>query len=106
MGIVTSETEKILNSRVHANVTGDDGIQPTKLHSHRADVSLENKQNLDALEGKLMSYTANDDGDSFHLQQLDAHCQAPKILEIKIGAQVIISFYLFYFNLFIIKNQK
>ena len=91
VGKLSAHSRSILQSRVRAKVTSEDGIIPTKLYPHRVDVIEENKANLNKEGGgDIVSFYAVDTGDSYHLQQLDAHSQAPKVLELKIGCQVML----------------
>lgn len=65
----------------------DDGILPTKLFTHRADVDAINKNELEKLPGECTTYHARDTGD---VNLLDASCQAPKTFELKVGSQVML----------------
>eukprot|EP00889_Picochlorum_renovo_P004468 jgi/Picre1/31498/NNA_006850.t1 len=65
----------------------EDGILPTKLFTHRADVDAINRNELEKLPGECMTYHARDTGD---VNLLDASCQAPKTFELKVGSQVML----------------
>ena len=90
VGKLTQSSIVLLESRVGANIATEDGIVPTKLYPHRCDVTQENKDSLAKEDGDIISYTATDTGDTYHVQQLDSHCQAPKVLELKKGCQVML----------------
>ena len=87
---MSSESRKILESRVGVDISTEDGIKPTKLYPHRRDVTQENKASLLSEIGEILRFTATDTGDTYNVQQLDSNCQAPKILELKIGCQVML----------------
>lgn len=66
----------------------DDGILPTQLFTHRADVEALNLRELESLKGDMVTYSAHDSGDS---ALLDGSCPAPRKLQLKIGAQVMLT---------------
>jgi len=65
-------------------------VIPTMLYSHRRDVDHENAMQLAALNGDQHSFYALDEGDNTLLKQLTAHCAAPLLLDLKLGAQVVL----------------
>eukprot|EP00899_Mesostigma_viride_P026853 jgi/Mesvir1/7352/Mv25801-RA.1 len=74
----------------------EDGILPTKLHTHKLDVDGMNKRMIDELDGETKTYTAEDDyaagAAPTHPQGsiLEACCPARAKLELKLGAQVML----------------
>ena len=59
----------------------------THIYSHNVDVDRENATRLDRLSGELMTYTAIDNGNNV---QALKNCPALPILDLKIGAQVML----------------
>lgn len=107
MGKVSQKSLNILQERVGAYINAPEGIIPTKLFSHRATVANINRGNLLKLvtpTNKLISYVAEDDVKKKnggiinykyrenYLKRADKIFQAEKILEICIGAQVMLLF--------------
>ena len=66
----------------------DDGILPTRLLCTRADVDAINKSELDKLDGDSVWYHARDSGDT---GILESSCPAQKSIQLKIGAQVMLT---------------
>lgn len=66
----------------------DDGILPTQLFTHRADVDAINAKQLASLDGDEVCLVANDAGDAMALQ---TSCPALRTLRLKIGAQVMLT---------------
>ena len=54
------------------------------------DVDRHNKEQLDKLTTPAKTYTARDHGAPHFIESLEKNCPAPKLLELKIGAQVIL----------------
>jgi hypothetical protein len=107
LGDVTPETIKLLQTRLGAYIETPEGILPTKLFSHRATVAKINHDSLLNLVNEtnpIVTYHAKDnarrkDGrmiDSRYKEQylgrIDKIFQAPKTLELCIGAQVMLLF--------------
>jgi hypothetical protein len=66
-------------------------VEPTFLYSKNVDVDCMNSQKLRQLRGELQRYTAEDSGKSqHHIKTLDKFCHSPKVLDLKIGAQVML----------------
>ena len=63
------------------------GIKATRLYTHKEDVEVTNKRELEALEGVVHRFQA-EDSDSQMRKSLDVMCPAGYIVELKIGAQV------------------
>lgn len=60
----------------------------TQLECYRKDVETLNTQHLQALPGKVMTFQAQDSGDTQALSILQRHCPAKSQLTLKVGAQV------------------
>eukprot|EP00731_Ephydatia_muelleri_P018036 Em0011g76a len=67
-----------------------EGVRPTKLCTHNEDVDATNTRELSALTGQLYKFSAND-SDLTLSKQLDALCPAPGCIELKVGAQVMLT---------------
>lgn len=107
LGNVTNQTVKILQTRIGAPVNGPEGIVPTKLYSHRAEVAKINRDSLMRLitnENPIVKFHATDqvkrkDGlpvnpryiDQY-LGRIDKIFQASKDLELAKGSQVMLLF--------------
>jgi ATP-dependent DNA helicase PIF1 len=78
----------LLKTRIGAKFK--DGINPVKLYSRNIDVDAENRRNLTLIKSALKSFTANEYGESHHLAFFEKNCPAPKVLELKVGAQVML----------------
>ncbi|XP_020375077.1 ATP-dependent DNA helicase PIF1 [Rhincodon typus] len=67
-----------------------DGILATQLCTHKDDVELTNKHRLQQLPGELHTYQAID-SDPMFVQTLNAQCPAGQTLQLKKGAQVMLT---------------
>lgn len=65
-------------------------IKPVKLFCINSSVDKYNKICLDSIESKSVFFYSKDSGEDRHILQLDKNCMAPKVLELKIGAQCIL----------------
>lgn len=65
----------------------DDGVIPTKLYTHRADVEAINKAELDKIREDPHGFRSRDAGDE---GLLDSTCLAPREVVLKKGAQVLL----------------
>ncbi|GAB5572377.1 ATP-dependent DNA helicase PIF1 isoform X1 [Prionailurus iriomotensis] len=68
---------------------GRDGIVATRLCTHQDDVALTNERRLQELPGEVHSFKAMD-SDPEQARTLDAHCPVSQILQLKLGAQVML----------------
>ncbi|XP_046930914.1 ATP-dependent DNA helicase PIF1 [Lynx rufus] len=68
---------------------GRDGIVATRLCTHQDDVALTNERRLQELPGEVHSFKAMD-SDPQQARTLDAHCPVSQILQLKLGAQVML----------------
>ncbi|EGG19237.1 DNA helicase [Cavenderia fasciculata] len=66
------------------------GVLPTKLYTTNADVDSENNVALAALPGETVSFTSIDSGCKELIEALDKDCPAPRELNLKVGAQVVL----------------
>lgn len=67
-----------------------DGIQPTTLYPRKHSVNQDNSKCLATLKGDLVTYTGADSGKQKHLEFLQRTCPVPAVLNLKLGAQVIL----------------
>ncbi|GAB1294364.1 ATP-dependent DNA helicase PIF1 [Apodemus speciosus] len=72
-----------------AHKVGRDGIVATRLCTHQDDVALTNKKRLRELPGDVHSFEAID-SDPELSQTLDAQCPVSRVLQLKLGAQVML----------------
>lgn len=108
MGLVSSESEQILRSRMNTNWK-DESIKPTVLFSRNNDVDKVNEVNMKALESTVHVFTAqtvidkskwtdtsmampDKTSDLFHFAEskLDNDASYSVLLELKIGTQVML----------------
>ena len=69
----------------------DDGILPTRLYPHNAQVDRENERRVAELPGKKQVYLATDVGECPDaIAQLDKVARAPRELVLKVGVQVVL----------------
>ncbi|CAD7672764.1 unnamed protein product [Nyctereutes procyonoides] len=66
-----------------------DGIVATRLCTHQDDVALTNERRLQELPGEVHSFKAMD-SDPKQARTLDAQCPVSQILQLKLGAQVML----------------
>uniref|UniRef100_A0A8C8YGA3 ATP-dependent DNA helicase PIF1 n=1 Tax=Prolemur simus TaxID=1328070 RepID=A0A8C8YGA3_PROSS len=71
------------------NKVGRDGIVATRLCTHQDDVALTNKRRLQELPDKVHSFEAVDSHPEL-AQTLDAQCPVSRLLQLKLGAQVML----------------
>ena len=67
-----------------------DGIEPTRLYPTNRDVDRINEGNLVNLPGPVCTLHAIDSGEGKYVEALRTHCQAPTVLKLKVGAQVML----------------
>ncbi|EWC48606.1 hypothetical protein DRE_01828 [Drechslerella stenobrocha 248] len=71
----------------------DDGLQATELFPTRREVENANNRQLQGLKADFERYTSIDDSPSLDeaaREKLLSNCMAPRVLELKIGAQVML----------------
>ncbi len=79
----------LLNARVGATFPND-GIEPVRIFCRNVDVNLYNAERLAALPGQVKTYTARDSGMPYHTDAFNKNCPAPQMLDLKVGAQVML----------------
>jgi ATP-dependent exoDNAse (exonuclease V) alpha subunit len=79
----------ILKERVDGQFP-DDGIDPVFLYCKNADVEILNKEMLKEVDGDVKRFYAKDTGSPYHTEFFNKHTPIPEILELKIGAQVML----------------
>lgn len=94
-GRVSDGAVDVLRRRWASNATdeGGTGILPTKLTTHRSEVDVENAAQLATLAGEPAVFPSDDWVSATHPGAaclLDSACPAPKSLQLKEGAQVIL----------------
>jgi ATP-dependent DNA helicase PIF1 len=87
-GAIPEASLRSLLARCSAPLDLDDGIRPTQLFTHRADVDAINQRELADLPGDAVVFNALDTGNS---DALAAACPAPRTLRLKLGAQVMLN---------------
>lgn len=68
---------------------GYEGIEPTKLYTHNADVDAVNSQKLAELPGKAKTFQMVGQGNKLMQQGLAKNCLSPELLELKEEAMVM-----------------
>jgi hypothetical protein len=85
-GVYTDAARTLLSSRLNVKLA-----RPVRLYSRRVDVAAENATELARLPGELVRFTARDTVKfEQYKEQLDKYCNAPALLELKTGAQVLL----------------
>lgn len=67
-----------------------DGVEATELFPTRMEVERSNQRRLTALPGKSYRFDANDSGDPKIKDKLLQNMMAPKFIDLKVGAQVML----------------
>ena len=90
-GNVSDEIVSALN-KLQRPLPCKDGIQPTMLYSHNAEVDEINEKRIRDLPGTAVEYAAKDEygGEQEALTQLNRIARAPEVLTLKLGAQVVL----------------
>jgi hypothetical protein len=85
-GVYTDAARALLASRLNVPLA-----RPVRLYSRRVDVAAENAAELARLPGELVRFKARDTCKfEQYREQLDKFCNAPALLELKLGAQVLL----------------
>lgn len=99
IGKLSQSTIDLLESRVDVKLTNDLGIEPTKIYALNRDVTRENEDRLNQLfklnpELEFYQYerefTVSDKNIRNAEERIEKNCVAPKLLEICVGAQVML----------------
>uniref|UniRef100_A0A7N5KKX3 ATP-dependent DNA helicase PIF1 n=1 Tax=Ailuropoda melanoleuca TaxID=9646 RepID=A0A7N5KKX3_AILME len=88
LGRCSDEVTRQLQATASHKV-GRDGIVATRLCTHQDDVALTNERRLRELPGEVHSFKAMD-SDPEQARTLDAQCPVSQILQLKLGAQVML----------------
>lgn len=87
IGQCSAQSEQSLKSRENTVLDSSDGITPTLLMVKKLNVEAMNERKLAELPGETYKHTAIDTGNS---DLLSSNCSVPAVIELKIGAQVIL----------------
>jgi len=99
VGKIDTQVKKVLNSRIGVKLNNDYGIKPTGLYSHNSDVDLINDEELDNLasDGRQFYEYKMDTvvysgvtNKTAALEKFKKYCTAPEILQLCVGAQVML----------------
>jgi ATP-dependent DNA helicase PIF1 len=99
VGKIDTQVKKVLNSRIGVKLNNDYGIKPTGLYSHNSDVDLINDEELDILasDGRQFYEYKMDTvvysgvtNKTAALEKFKKYCTAPEILQLCVGAQVML----------------
>ncbi|CAN8097453.1 unnamed protein product [Discula destructiva] len=89
LGHISDETVKTFRSMARP-LGAEGGIEVTELFPTRSEVEQSNQRKLRELPGELYRYDAMDSGDPLIRDKLLSNMMAPKVLELKKGAQVML----------------
>lgn len=89
IGKISEATEKAFKALARP-LMFDDGVDPAELFPTRAQVETFNRQKLASLPGTVQSYSADDSGDPNVKDKLLMNVMAPKVLDLRINAQVML----------------
>lgn len=84
-----AESIRELDHRIGATFP-DDGIEPVRIFCKNVDVNIYNEDRLDKLKTAAKVYYSRDTGLPHHIDAFNKNCPAPQVLNLKIGAQVIL----------------
>lgn len=96
LGELSSETKKILKSRVGVELKTDTGIKPTKLFSLNVSVNAVNQQELEKLDRELYQYDLEITfikpkmNRNYLMERFRKQCRVPETLKLCVGAQVML----------------
>lgn len=79
----------LLDGRIDASFPKD-GVEGTRLFCKNVDVDTHNKERLRMLPTLSKTYLSYDSGIPKYIDSLDRNCPAPKVLELKVGASVVL----------------
>ncbi len=79
----------LIRTRVNAKFP-DSAIEPVRIFCKNVDVNRMNEQRLAALPGVKRTFHAKDTGEDYHTDAFNKNCPAPQVLELKVGAQVML----------------
>lgn len=99
IGKITSQTRELLSSRINYKLESKNGIIPTKIYSLNRDVDEENERELSKIQKKNkdlesfqydLEYQVFKKNMRFIEDKIKKICIAPEVLELCIGAQVML----------------
>lgn len=93
VGELTQEDLDTLRSRVGIKLEHPEGMEPLLITSLNAEVDQRNQRGLDALPGPRVSFEGimearHMDADGYQAEDLKKNCNAPRVLQLKVGAHV------------------
>lgn len=94
-GKLTEDDEKILNSRIGAKLTNENGIKPTRIFTTNSSVDSMNNYELDKLEDTEcyeyeMTFEFHTNIAQKNIDKYRKNCLAPEVLQLCKGAQVML----------------
>ena len=89
LGEISAETERAFKA-LSRPLKFQDGVDMAQLYPTRAQVESSNASRLRALPGEGRQFVAEDSGDPAIRDKLLANMMAPKCLDLKVGAQVML----------------
>ena len=93
--ILNSIRDNTVSESIIASLRGrydarlDTGIEPTKLHTHNANVDAINDAALAELSSEMFAFHMETKGRSALVEALKKSCLAPEVLRLKVGARVM-----------------
>lgn len=91
LGVITDETVRAFKALSRPIMSNDDlDLETTELFPTRQEVEGSNQTRLRNLPGKAKRYDAHETGDPQLREKLLANVMAPKSIELKVGAQVML----------------
>ena len=91
-GVVTHACRLALETAGTTDLSNGSGVEPTRLYARNANVDAENASRLRSLPGSIVALAAQDWGacGEKDVERLDKNCLWPRVLELKVGAQVML----------------
>ena len=93
LSVINAKSASNKNRDTAAINNGGGKVLPTKIFTHKKDVDMVNKLELEKLTGQDVeehSYTAVDSGEGSYLHLLKQNCPAKEHLKLRTGTQIII----------------
>lgn len=84
---ITERHMALLESRRH--ISPPKGVEATRLYAHNLDVDSINRERLLLLAGAARQFEMSGTGNEAAIAQISKHILAPRILELKVGAEVM-----------------
>lgn len=86
-GELSQQHLEVLSGRINGSL--DDGVVPTRLHTHNVNVDAVNQAELSKLQSAATRYRMTTYGPEKLVEPLRKSCLAPEVLDLKIGAAVM-----------------